>query len=93
MRHPFRALNFGLQIKGTGPGSRLEIHQDWSVTDEDGFRSVTFWIPLVDSHPRNGTVHYLLGDPDRFRGFELDAHYLRSHGRVVCRVRHRLADQ
>jgi hypothetical protein len=54
--------NFTFQIKGKGPESELFVHQDWSFSKEsEGYRTYTFWLPLVDSTTENGTVSVLPG--------------------------------
>lgn len=53
---------YTFQIKGIGPNSELMVHQDWSFAREDeGFRTYTFWISLVDSDHTNGTLSVLRG--------------------------------
>lgn len=53
--------SYTYQIKGLGPQSELYVHQDWSFTDERQFRTYTFWLPLMDCFPENGTVHAIKG--------------------------------
>jgi hypothetical protein len=57
----YRRLIYSVQIKGTGPGSELALHQDWSVVDEDIHNSATVWIPLCDSFISNGAIHAIPG--------------------------------
>lgn len=53
---------YTFQIKGIGPNSELLVHQDWSFArEEEGNRTYTFWIPLVDSDTSNGTISVLRG--------------------------------
>ena len=53
---------YTFQIKGIGPDSELYSHQDWSFTrEEDGYRTYTFWISLIDSNESNGTLSILPG--------------------------------
>ncbi len=53
---------FTFQIKGIGPNSELGVHQDWSFArEEDGFRTYTLWVSLIDSDANNGTLSVLKG--------------------------------
>lgn len=57
-----KKMAYTFQIKGVGAKSALQVHQDWSfVKEENGFRTYTFWIPLVDSDESNGTISVLRG--------------------------------
>lgn len=67
----FKFTSFTFQIKGLGEKSELFAHQDWSFCDEKQFRSYTFWLPLHDCFPENGTVYVLPGSHkklDNIRG-------------------------
>ncbi len=53
---------FTFQIKGIGKESELYAHQDWNFTREDeGYRTYTLWISLIDSDERNGTLSVFPG--------------------------------
>lgn len=53
---------YTFQIKGIGPNSELYAHQDWSFTrEEEGLRTYTLWVSLVDSNESNGTLSVLPG--------------------------------
>lgn len=53
---------YTFQIKGIGPDSELYPHQDWSFTrEEEGFRTYTLWVSLIDSNESNGTLSILPG--------------------------------
>lgn len=47
--------------KAPGAGSQMPIHQDWTVTDEPQFDSVTIWIPLQDVNEQNGAIQVIDG--------------------------------
>lgn len=55
------ACTAALMIKFPDEGSGFIAHQDWSLVDEDRFRSVNVWIPLVDAHRDNGGLRVLAG--------------------------------
>jgi hypothetical protein len=42
--------------KHTGENSQIDIHQDWSFTDETQYSAVNIWVPLVDTTPQNGAL-------------------------------------
>lgn len=44
-----------------GFGSRLRVHQDWTVVDESKFTALTIWCPLVDTNFENGPFHVVTG--------------------------------
>lgn len=57
-----QTTTFTFQIKGIGPKSELGLHQDWSFAREHlGFRTYTFWVPLVNSTESNGTLSIIPG--------------------------------
>ena len=37
----------------------LRPHQDWSIVDEESFRSYNVWIPLVNVDENNGAIQVL----------------------------------
>ena len=41
------------------PNSALDIHQDWSFTDEESYTAVNIWVPLVDVTSENGALYFL----------------------------------
>ncbi len=57
----FQSLIYTALGKGANSYSELDIHQDWSLVDEEKHFSISLWIPLVDSTENNGTIHYLEG--------------------------------
>ncbi len=58
---------YTFQIKGIGSNSALRVHQDWNFARADeGFRTYTVWIPLVDCTEDNGTLSILSGSHKTF---------------------------
>lgn len=73
-----QTTTFTFQIKGIGPNSELGVHQDWSFSREYlGYRTYTFWVPLVDSTDSNGTLSIIPRshlDYDCVRGARINTH-------------------
>ena len=53
--------------KGAG-GGFVDLHPDWTYTDERTSRSLIFWCPLVDTDERNGTMYVLPDTHRRLQG-------------------------
>ncbi len=53
------ALGGTFMVKTPGPEGRLIPHQDWSIVDENEFRSFNIWVPLVDTNESNGGLQVL----------------------------------
>jgi hypothetical protein len=47
--------------KGVAQGAVVDVHQDWTYTDEREHRAVLLWIPLVDVDEGNGALRVLPG--------------------------------
>jgi len=43
-------------VKPPGANSRMPLHADWTYVDEEKFRSVAVWCPLVDTDDLNGKL-------------------------------------
>ncbi len=54
-----RPLGGSYIVKPVGQQGLLQPHQDWSIVDENYFRSYNIWIPLVDLNEQNGTIYVL----------------------------------
>jgi hypothetical protein len=51
-----KALGGSYIAKYSGQNGSLLPHQDWSIVDEEQFRSFNIWIPLVDTNEQNGAI-------------------------------------
>ncbi|MEB3311172.1 MAG: phytanoyl-CoA dioxygenase family protein [Snowella sp.] len=47
--------------KAARTDSQVQMHQDWSFTDESRFQSLGIWCPLIDVQPFNGCLHLVPG--------------------------------
>lgn len=56
-----RLFNTSILVKWPGEDGAMGTHQDWTFVQEDRFRSVTVWCPLVDVEHRNGALELLPG--------------------------------
>lgn len=56
-----RPLGGSYIVKPIGQQGLLQPHQDWSIVEEDLYRSYNIWIPLVDLTESNGTISVLPG--------------------------------
>lgn len=54
-----RALGGTFMLKSPGKEGLLNPHQDWSIVDEDEWRSFNVWVPLVDVNESNGTIEII----------------------------------
>jgi ectoine hydroxylase-related dioxygenase (phytanoyl-CoA dioxygenase family) len=57
----YKTLGASFLQKDAGPSGSLPLHQDWTVTDEDHFRTFTIWVPLEDCRLENGAIQMLPG--------------------------------
>lgn len=55
----FRPVTSSYTVKEVGPESFFDLHLDWSMVDERHHRSLTIWIPLMDTHAGNGRISLL----------------------------------
>lgn len=71
-KHHFNAVQFILghyMIKAHSVGDEFQLHQDWSVTDEQIFFSAHLWIPLQDTNYNNGTMFVIPGSHLYFNNY------------------------
>jgi ectoine hydroxylase-related dioxygenase (phytanoyl-CoA dioxygenase family) len=57
----YKLLGTSFLQKDSGASGSLPLHQDWMVTDEEHFRTVTIWVPLEDCGLENGAIQMLPG--------------------------------
>ncbi len=57
----YKTLGASFLQKDAGQPGSLPLHQDWTVTDEDHFRTLTIWLPLEDCGLENGAIQMLPG--------------------------------
>lgn len=62
----YEALVYTVLAKAPTEHSQLDIHQDWSLVDEEKHYSLSLWIPLIDTNIENGTVHVVRGSHKEF---------------------------
>jgi ectoine hydroxylase-related dioxygenase (phytanoyl-CoA dioxygenase family) len=41
--------------------SELNLHQDWSFTDEKNYTPITAWVPIIDTNEKSGGMFFLKG--------------------------------
>lgn len=57
----YRTLNHVFIIKEPGEHTEFNVHQDWSVIDEEKFYSVNIWAPVFNVDENNGALYILPG--------------------------------
>jgi hypothetical protein len=57
----YQFLTGHFMIKAPSPESEFQLHQDWSITDEQTHEVVHLWIPLQDTGPDNGGMFVVEG--------------------------------
>jgi ectoine hydroxylase-related dioxygenase (phytanoyl-CoA dioxygenase family) len=57
----YKLLGASFLQKDSGQSGSLPLHQDWMVTDEEHYRTVTIWVPLEDCGLENGAIQMLPG--------------------------------
>jgi hypothetical protein len=56
-------------VKAPDEKNILHPHQDWSIVDEDKYRSFTIWMALQDTTDENGAMYVLPGSHEWIRGY------------------------
>lgn len=57
----YKILGTSFLKKKANDNNPLPLHQDWTVTDEERYGSFTLWIPLQDTHEKNGAIRVIDG--------------------------------
>jgi hypothetical protein len=57
----FKPLFGNFMIKNPDPSVAMFMHADWAYVDEERFRSVAIWIPLIDVDETNGCLGIIEG--------------------------------
>lgn len=57
--HDFKILFSSFIVKAPGENSRLIMHQDMTLVDEDYFSGINIWCPMVDLNETNGAIEVL----------------------------------
>ena len=84
----YEPLVINIHDKPPGPNTHLGIHQNPSFVQEPGHKSVTIWIPMIDTHRANGGLGVLPGSHDVF-----DAERAANMPDVFQDIAHQLTEQ
>lgn len=83
----YKLLSFTYLVKGVGPKSMLDVHQDWSMVDETQYHGYNLWMPMSDSDLGNGTLYALKGShnfPLNRRGGGIFPKYLNNRDLAIA---------
>lgn len=82
-----------LMIKKANPENFLQMHADWTYVDETKFRSISVWIPFVDTNERNGCfgviekshlfMNSIRGPGIQQNNFKRDRIWVKKYGKLV----------
>ncbi|CAK9249854.1 unnamed protein product [Sphagnum jensenii] len=71
----------------------MPLHADWTYVDEDQFRSVAVWIPLIDTNEENGCLGVIEGShkiSEKVRGpnmqqnsYTKDKDWVKKYGKLL----------
>ena len=65
----YRPLLSHFAAKGKGSDTRFNLHQDWSIVEEELYGVMHCWIPLQDVDQTNGTLAVLPGSHLLFHNY------------------------
>lgn len=77
-------VNYWNKMKGEGA---VEIHQNWSHTEEPDAFTITVWIPLQDVNSLNGTIEVVPNSHQKFdsvRGINFGNPFLEISDKIVA---------
>ena len=57
----FRPVFGNFMVKNAASANFLQMHADWTYVNEPEYRSVSVWIPLVDTNATNGCLGVIAG--------------------------------
>lgn len=57
----YRPVMGVLAFKQPGTNSALPMHQDWSLVDEEKYRSVSIWVAVTEMNEETGTIQIIKG--------------------------------
>jgi ectoine hydroxylase-related dioxygenase (phytanoyl-CoA dioxygenase family) len=57
--HDYKILFSSFIVKAPGENSRLIMHQDMTLVDEDIFSGINIWCPMIDLNTTNGAIEVL----------------------------------
>jgi ectoine hydroxylase-related dioxygenase (phytanoyl-CoA dioxygenase family) len=80
-------------VKKANGNNFLQMHADWTYVDEDKYRSISVWIPFVDTNKRNGCLGVIEGSHkfmNKIRGpriqqnnYERDRIWVKKYGKLL----------
>jgi hypothetical protein len=71
--------------KAPGNDGKVQVHQDWTITDESKYYSATIWVPTVDVTEKNGALRVLPGSHlffDSYRSPNIEFPF-RGHEKLI----------
>lgn len=57
--HGYESFAVSLTVKWPGAQGTLPSHQDWTMVDEEQYRTINLWCPLVPTTEHNGAIRAL----------------------------------
>ncbi len=75
----YSSYSGSLLVKPGLSGTEMNLHQDWTFTDEKAFTPCTVWIPLQDTNEVNGSLFFIPKSHHFFDNF-------RSHHYETARI-------
>jgi ectoine hydroxylase-related dioxygenase (phytanoyl-CoA dioxygenase family) len=55
-------------VKYPGNESEMGIHQDWTITDDSKYISLSIWCPLIDANENTGMMQFYRGSHNIYKG-------------------------
>ncbi|MBL7799999.1 MAG: phytanoyl-CoA dioxygenase family protein [Chitinophagales bacterium] len=83
-----------MMVKSADTNNFLQMHADWTYVDETKFRSISAWIPLVDTNKQNGCfgvideshvfTNLIRGPRIQQNNFKRDRVWVKKYGKLIC---------